>query len=31
VLDFIRGNVGDDLVDNLIETVDEAKAGLYSD
>lgn len=31
VLDFIRGNVGDEVVDDLIKTVDEAKAELYGE
>lgn len=29
VLDFIRGNVGDALVDELFATVDEARSQLY--
>lgn len=31
VLDFIRGNVGDELVDELLATVEEARAELYGD
>ncbi|MBQ2262786.1 MAG: TRAP transporter substrate-binding protein [Loktanella sp.] len=31
VLDFIRGNVGDELVDELFATVDEARSQLYGE